>query len=144
MKTKRIITIGDSEYHYSSSYFTSNKWADNDTFVGVRSKHPEIGFFYERNFKKPFNDVAHLMVCPENHELMFFCHEGETFYISNRLWLYDMGTGKEWNIAKQTLDRDGNLGDCFGHEMWTPDGKGLYFVKYDCSSLPSASASFTR
>jgi len=57
MKTKRIITIGDSEYHYSSSYFTSNKWADNDTFVGVRSKHPEIGFRaypyeYERELVK--------------------------------------------------------------------------------------------
>lgn len=57
MKTKRIITIGDSEYHYSFSYFTSNKWADNDTFVRGRSKHPEIGFRsypyeYERELVK--------------------------------------------------------------------------------------------
>lgn len=93
-------------------------------------------YSFKKSFEKPLNWAAHGMVCPENPDLMFFCHEGNTFYVSNRLWLYDNKTKNQWNIAKQRLDDDGNLGDCYGHEMWAPDGKGLYFVKYICSPKP--------
>ena len=86
-------------------------------------------------FEKPFNVANHLMISPTDKDILFFAHEGSTFYVSNRLWIYDAKTGSERNIAKQRLDRDGNVGDCFGHEMWAPDGNGLYFVKYPCSPI---------
>ena len=91
--------------------------------------------FIPRAFSKPFDRVSHVMICPENYKLVYFCHEGTTEYISNRMWLYDADSGEQWNFAKQRLDLDGNLGDCFGHEMWSPDGKGMYFVKYPASTL---------
>ena len=46
--------------------------------------------------------------------------------------MYETGKGMKC-IAKQYLDSEQNLGDCFGHECWTHDGQGLYFVKYSCS-----------
>ena len=47
-------------------------------------------------------------------------------------------------IAEQRLDTDGNLGDCFGHECWAPDGKGLYFVKYNCSPVGPRGISYVN
>jgi len=89
-----------------------------------------------KRFESPFHFANHGMICPENPDLLFFAHEGNTFYISNRLWLYDAKTDKAWNLAKQSLNQCGNLGDCFGHESWAYDGKGMYFVKYPCSPTP--------
>lgn len=91
--------------------------------------------FVTQKFSKPFDQVSHVMICPENYKLVYFCHEGTTQYVSNRMWLYDSESDKQWNFAKQRLDEDGNLGDCFGHEMWAPDGKGMYFVKYPASTI---------
>lgn len=253
MQVKDYLWISDDEYHYTSSYYTDNRWLDNDTVIVARSKEQEISkdvelvkfslkdmskevicknvynftqyvvhdgkiyyieadkgnlmvtdaktketklvwenkyvltengviengdgeivrpampsitndgktmtvFFdgnnvasvmvridvetgkgekvYEKKFEKPFYVANHVMICPENRDLIFFAHEGDTFYVSNRLWLYDIAEDKAWNPAKQHLDADGNLGDCFGHEMWAPSGKGLYFVKYPCSPQP--------
>ena len=76
------------------------------------------------------------MISPFDKDLFFFAHEGDCRYVSNRLWLYNAETKKSWNIAKQTLNQDGTLGDCFGHEMWAPDGKGIYFAKYAGSPEP--------
>ena len=76
-----------------------------------------------------------MMINPFDPEQVFFAHEGNTFYVSNRLWLFDTQSGMHC-IAKQRLDEEGNLGDCFGHECWAADGQGLYFVKYACSPLP--------
>lgn len=90
---------------------------------------------FEAGFEKPFYFANHVMICPTNPKLMYYAHEGITSYISNRMWLYDADTKKKWNMAKQRLDEDGNLGDCFGHEMWAQDGKGMYFVKYPRSSM---------
>ena len=73
-----------------------------------------------------------MMICPTNPDLFFFAHEGDTRYITNRLWLAHLN-GDMYNIAAQRLDENGNLIDCFGHECWSSDGKGLYFVKYLCS-----------
>lgn len=90
---------------------------------------------FEAPFSQPFYAAEHNMICPTDPQLVYFCHEGTTQYISNRMWLYDARTGRKWNFAKQRLDENGNLGDCYGHEMWAPDGKGMYFVKYPCSTL---------
>ncbi len=88
-----------------------------------------------KTFARPFRDIGHVMVSPTDPDLLFFCHEGTTEYISNRLWLQPRG-GTPYPIAPQKLNRTGDLGDCFGHECWAPDGKGLYFVKYSCSPEP--------
>ena len=105
-------------------------------FLAVNVETGEAKKLLERKFEGPFFWANHGMICPTDPELLFFCHEGITFYISNRLWLYDNRTKKQWNIAKQRLNDDGDLGDCYGHEMWAPDGRGLYFVKYKCSPTP--------
>lgn len=105
-------------------------------FITLDTETGEAKELFQKRFEGPFFWANHGMICPENPNLLFFAHEGITFYVSNRLWLYDANTKKAWNIAKQRLDDDGNLGDCYGHEMWAPDGKGLYFVKYKCSPTP--------
>lgn len=105
-------------------------------FVTVDAETGEEREVFDFSFKKPFQRANHGMICPTDQDLMFFCHEGTTEYISNRLWLHDARTGRNWNIARQRLDDNGNLGDCFGHEMWAPDGKGMYFVKYPQSPIP--------
>lgn len=234
-QAEKILTIGDEVYHYTSGYYTDNRWLDNDTLVLARSKEPDKnynelvkytlsngktevicndmrgsfnyvvwesliyytdrrvikvidtktnetrlvyekdfddiegfdmpsitndgktmciygcnddvgGFFatidiesgkrraaFKKKFAPPFITANHGMICPTNPDRIFFAHEGITFYVSNRLWVYDAREDRAWNIAKQNLDEDGSLGDCFGHEAWAPDGKGMYFVKYPCS-----------
>ena len=74
------------------------------------------------------------MICPTDKNLYFFSHEGDTRYISDRLWLWSTHLGKAQNIAAQRCDKDGKPLDCYGHEVWSPDGNGLYFVKYRESS----------
>lgn len=83
-------------------------------------------------FAPPLWKVTHVMVCPTDPDKVFFCHEGSTFYISNRLWLWEKDKGSRV-LVKQRLNERGDLGDCCGHECWCPDGKGLYYVKYSCS-----------
>jgi len=95
----------------------------------------EATVLFEKQFQKPFNVTNHYMVNPQDPKQVFFAHEGDTLYVSNRLWLYDEDRGMHC-MAKQRLDGEGNLGDCFGHECWAPDGSGLWFVKYPCSPLP--------
>ncbi len=95
----------------------------------------DLRVLFEKRFQKPFAVTNHYMVNPQNAKQVFFAHEGDTFYVSNRLWLYDEDEGMHC-MAKQRLDAEGNLGDCFGHECWAPDGSGLWFVKYPCSPLP--------
>ena len=234
-QTEKIVTIQNDGYHYTSGYYTDNRWLDDDTLIIMRSKFPDKDFTemvkyslkdgsievlcddasgfsnhvvwknlvyysdgktirvidtktnekkvvyerladdperlqmpsitvdgkamcaygeiagqpgsfsvidletgkrmykFEKGFAPPFAVANHGMICPTNPYRIFFAHEGITFYVSNRLWVYDAKADKAWNIAKQNLDEEGNLGDCFGHEMWAPDGKGMYFVKYPCS-----------
>lgn len=104
-------------------------------FKRVNTQTGESEDFFEISFSKPFNIANHLMPCPADNNLYFFAHEGTTEYIPNRLWLYDIESKQAWNIAKQRMDKDGNVGDCFGHEMWAKNGKGMYFVHYGCSPL---------
>ncbi len=98
-------------------------------------KTGEMEQSFEKSFAPPFQYSDHMMICPTDPDKIFFAHEGDTFYVSNRLWLYEKDKGLRC-IAKQNLTENGDLGDCFGHECWSPDGKGLYFVKYKCSPIP--------
>ena len=104
--------------------------------VVVDSETGAGGVVFSKSFNDPFPVANHFMICPTDSNIIYFAHEGNTFYVSNRLWLVNIREQKAWNLAKQNLDKDGNLGDCFGHEAWAPDGKGMYFVKYPCSPTP--------
>ena len=88
---------------------------------------------YRKRFREPFPSANHVMICPTDPNLLFFAHEGKTEYITNRIWVADGRDGSARCIAKQSLTPDGDLADCFGHEMWAPDGKGMYFIKYPVS-----------
>lgn len=105
-------------------------------FLRVNTRTGEAENFLEKKFAHPFYEGNHLMPCPENGDVYFFAHEGTTQYVSNRLWLYDCVKKEARNIARQRLGAQGDLVDCFGHEMWAPDGKGMYFVKYPVSPEP--------
>ena len=106
------------------------------SFIVVDLKNGTAKILFEKSFSDPFPEASHGMICPTDPEIMFFVHEGDTRYITNRLWIYNAKTNEMYNVAKQKLDENGILGDCFGHEAWAPDGKGMYFVKYPVSPVP--------
>jgi len=104
-------------------------------FISVNAETGEVEISFKKTFFPPYADANHGMICPADPDLMFFAHEGETEYVTNRLWVYNRRTGEMRNMTKQEMDENMNLGECFGHEMWAPDGKGMYFVKYPQSPL---------
>lgn len=85
---------------------------------------------FEKSFPEPNPFANHGMISPTDKNVIFFAHEGDTKKVSDRLWIYDACCGEFRNIAPQNTDSDGLPTDCFGHEAWAHDGKGLYFVKY--------------
>ena len=143
--------IAEKVWHSEGEFPLSYTHVTNDgRYVGLRATPPdgtavllvydnrtgECREIYRKRFREPFPVADHVMICPTDPNLMFFAHEGKTEYISNRLWVADGRTGTARCIAKQNLTPDGDLADCFGHEMWAPDGKGMYFVKYQVSLTP--------
>lgn len=114
-----------------------DKESDKDfqTCMRIDLETGEVIKMLEKGFLPPFKIANHFMICPTNPDVIFFSHEGDTTYITNRLWIFENEKGA-YNLAKQRLDDNGNLIDCFGHESWAADGKGLYFVKYACSPEP--------
>lgn len=104
-------------------------------FTVVEVETGKVVYSFEKSFAPPFHHANHSMICPTNYKRVYFSHEGTTQYIPNRMWIYDDDKKDMWNFAKQNLDADGNVGDCFGHEIWAPDGKSMYFVKYPSSTL---------
>lgn len=127
------ISVSEDEKRVSVSWF----YGDGTTSVGFldteKGQHTEV---YRGGFAPPFQDISHVMVSPRDHNKIFFCHEGITQYITNRLWMAEADTGHVENIFRQRLDENGNNGDCVGHEMWGSDGKGMYFIKYISTTLP--------
>ncbi len=126
------ISVSEDEKRVSVSWF----YGDGTTSVGFldteKGQHTEV---YRGGFAPPFQDISHVTVSPRDHNKIFFCHEGTTQYITNRLWMADADTGHVENIFRQRLDAEGNNGECVGHEMWSPDGKGMYFIKYISTSI---------
>ena len=86
-------------------------------------------------FAPPFWVIDHVMVCPTDPSRVFWCHEGTTEYVSNRLWLWEKDKGSR-PLVRQRLSDNGNLRDCLGHESWAADGKGLYYIKYPVAGEP--------
>lgn len=126
------ITVSDDEKRVSVSWY----YGDGTTSVGFldteNGRHTEV---YRGGFAPPFQDISHVMVSPTDHNKIFFCHEGTTQYITNRLWMAEADTGHVENIFRQRMDEAGNNGECVGHEMWSPDGRGMYFIKYISTSI---------
>ena len=115
-------------------------WSDEDynpereiwTCLRIDLETGEVIKVFEKGFLPPFKTANHMMICPTNKDLVFFSHEGVSTYIANRLWIALFGK-EPYCIARQRFDDNGNLIDCFGHESWAVNGKGVYFVKYDVS-----------
>ena len=78
---------------------------------------------FEKAFKEPFWNAGHVMISPTDCNKLFYCHEGNSHYVTNRLWMYDIGKQTDKNIAKQYMYENGCLTECFGHEIWAPAGK---------------------
>ena len=103
-----------------------------DTGTVIDVKTGETYNIMEIRFEEPYPIANHHMICPTDPTVMFFSHEGTTTDIPDRLWIGKLGE-EPYNIAYQRTNDAGKPIDCFGHEFWAPDGKGLYFVKYSCS-----------
>ena len=58
-----------------------------DTCIRVNVETGETVKVFEKRFAPPFITANHMMLCPTDPDLVFFSHEGNTFYVSNRLWL---------------------------------------------------------
>jgi hypothetical protein len=90
---------------------------------------------YTHEFGAGTPQMTHLMINPEYDNLVFFCHEGTTTKIPDRMWTINTDTGEKKNIFIQqnnSLDQDSPIktGETSGHENWTADGEHMVFVKY--------------
>ena len=73
---------------------------------------------------------GHPMINPEYPELLFFCHEGTTNYIHDRLWLTNLDSGESYNQFVQVPYSTTETAETSGHEVWSMDGTMMYWVKY--------------
>lgn len=131
----RDVSLGDATLTADGRYYVYTPNEEPAACKRLDIQTGEVVELFRKGFERPFHVADHFMVNPHNPDQVFFAHEGDTFYVSNRLWMYEKDKGLHC-IAKQRLDEEGNLGDCFGHECWSHDGSGLWFVKYPCSPLP--------
>ena len=77
-----------------------------------------------------YPDTGHPIINPVYEDLLFFCHEGTTEYIPDRLWIGDFKTGETRNLFIQAEKPNGMTGENSGHEVWSVDGEDMFFVKY--------------
>lgn len=98
-------------------------------------KTGEWNVSYTNEFPAGTPHMTHLMINPVYDKLVFFCHEGTTTKIPDRMWTIDMRNGKKKNIFIQQsnslgADSEVKTGETSGHENWTADGEHMVFVKY--------------
>ena len=77
-----------------------------------------------------YPDAGHPIINPVYENLLFFCHEGTTEHIPDRLWIGDYNTGETRNLFLQAELPNGMTGEPSGHEVWSMDGEDMFFVKY--------------
>lgn len=77
-----------------------------------------------------YGSKGHPMVNPEYPNLLFFCHEGTTEYIHDRLWVTNLDTGESYNMFVQAPYSTEITAETSGHEVWSMDGEMMYWVKY--------------
>ena len=60
--------------------------------------------------------IGHVNTSPTQPNLLTFCHEGPWDQVDNRIWGFDLDTGKAWTIRRP------EQGESVGHEYWHADG----------------------
>ncbi|MBM4051058.1 MAG: oligogalacturonide lyase [Planctomycetes bacterium] len=60
--------------------------------------------------------IGHVNTSPTQPNLLTFCHEGPWDKVDNRIWGFDLNTGKAWQI------RPREAREAVGHEYWFADG----------------------
>lgn len=78
--------------------------------------------------------IGHVNTSPTQANLLTFCHEGPWHLVDNRIWGFDLETGKAWKI------RPRERGERVGHEFWLADGIHLGYH----GSWPDREAYFGR
>lgn len=130
---------------YATCYWTQKKDPE-DVFAGVNririiprlnieTGEWDVSLHHEFDSQPEFPSVGHPQICPTDPDLMMFCHEGTTQYIHDRIWLGDMNTKKTWQLFIQARETDAHTAETTGHEVWSYDGKEVYFVKYYIPSV---------
>lgn len=118
---------------YMNGYFSG--YSGGNTVARINLETGEVDALMKKDFS--YNPdtmgVGHPIINPEYPELLFFCHEGTTTLIPDRLWLANTDTREMFNLFEQGERDDGLSGECSGHEVWGMDGEYMYFVKYDVS-----------
>ena len=124
----------------SAGMFTTMNATNDGKYVsgyhaGKYSKmNTETGEITARGMDFKYNPdsqgVGHPMVNPVYDNLIFFCHEGTTTLIPDRLWLWNTDTDEVYNMFVQAENSNGTTGECSGHEVWSVDGEMMYWVKY--------------
>lgn len=75
--------------------------------------------------------IGHTNVNPGYPHLLFFCHEGTTTVIPDRLWMHNYETNETYNFFVQAGEPGSFVtGECSGHEVWSMTGDYMYWVKY--------------
>lgn len=97
----------------------------------------EVRYKYKKVFPGTMWKANHLAINPEKPDLIAFAHEGDSSYVTNRIWFYDDTLKKAWNGVRQEMTEDMDLADHVGHEMWAYNGKGMYYIKYRHSVPPT-------
>lgn len=125
--------------NYSAMYSTMNVTNDGKYVSGYHAgkyskMNTETGEITARGMDFKYNpntqNVGHPMVNPVYDELIFFCHEGTTTLIPDRLWLWNIETDDVYNMFVQAENTGGSTGECSGHEVWSMDGEMMYWIKY--------------
>lgn len=127
-----ISTISVTNDHKYLSGYTTGNYGGNLTRINLETQ--KLDGIYNKNFSADNPDslgVGHPIINPKYDNILFFCNEGTTTLIPDRLWMLDFNTGKMENIFRQSANYDGTTAECSGHEVWNKDGEYLYFVKYN-------------
>ncbi len=75
--------------------------------------------------------IGHTNVNPGYPEYLFFCNEGVTTHIPDRLWMHNYQTNQTYNFFVQA-GPEGSIEtqETSGHEAWNMTGEYMYWVKY--------------
>lgn len=93
----------------------------------------ELIYQFNKSFRGCFWFANHVAINPENPDLLAFSHEGDSNIMSNRVWFYDNKLKKAWNAIKQEMTEDMEVAENITHELWSYDGKKMYYVRpQDC------------
>ena len=124
-----ILSVTNDETYASGDYAGSNA---RGAIGRVNLKTGEFEeMFKDFKAENPNSQgVNHSQINPGYPELNFFCNEGETTLIPDRLWLLNWDTGEMYNMFKQAVREDGLTGENSGHEVWGMDGEYMYWVKF--------------